>query len=162
MSWEDSRYPQPYGQQQQSPYPKTGPTAYVNDGATSDYDIPPADHGYSYSGHAHDGYAAPAGYSAAPAAYAPGRGNMAYEEGEKSSDGPWYSPKTWGIKAWALVVAIVAILLIVIIVPSVVITKKNRYPDYSPLTYELQDECKLSGAPAVKLSCVIYTRKLSL
>lgn len=55
---------------------------------------------------------------------------------------PWYKPKYWRKRTWAIVVAsIVAVVVIVIVVP-VVVTKKEKYPDYSRLNYTLTDSCK--------------------
>jgi hypothetical protein len=57
---------------------------------------------------------------------------------------PWYKPRYWRKRTWALVVAsIVAIIVIAIAVP-VAVTKnnKNSYPDYTKLNYTLTDSCK--------------------
>lgn len=51
---------------------------------------------------------------------------------------PWYKRKrTWIISAVVLIIAI-----IVAVVAGVLVTKANRYPDYTKLNYSLQDTCK--------------------
>ncbi|KID87651.1 glycoside hydrolase family 16 [Metarhizium guizhouense ARSEF 977] len=52
---------------------------------------------------------------------------------------PWWNPRYWTRKIWIAVVAVVVIVVVVIIAVAVTVTKKNAYPDYSPLTYNLQD-----------------------
>jgi len=51
---------------------------------------------------------------------------------------PW-NPRNWGWKRWAAAGLALAVLIIIIVVPSVVVTRNNRYPDYSRLTYSLKD-----------------------
>lgn len=55
---------------------------------------------------------------------------------------PWWNPRYWTRKIWIAVVAVVVIVVVVIIAVAVTVTKKNAYPDYSPLTYNLQDTCE--------------------
>lgn len=54
-------------------------------------------------------------------------------------------PRRWGKRVWIGLGIVVVIVLAV--VPAVVVTeqKKNRYPDYSPLTYSLSETCKLGA-----------------
>ncbi|EPE33256.1 Concanavalin A-like lectins/glucanase [Glarea lozoyensis ATCC 20868] len=51
----------------------------------------------------------------------------------------WYDVKGWGKKVWIGVAAAVVILIIVIVVPVVVTNKKNKYPDYSRLSYSVSE-----------------------
>lgn len=50
-----------------------------------------------------------------------------------------FDPRAWGKKVWISLALVVVVILAV--VPAVVVTeqKKNRYPDYSPLTYSLSE-----------------------
>ncbi|KAI9744184.1 MAG: hypothetical protein M1818_002336 [Claussenomyces sp. TS43310] len=58
------------------------------------------------------------------------------ENGFRNSGAPWYNVASWSKKKIGLVAAaIVVILVIVIVVP--IETTKNKYPDYSALTYNL-------------------------
>ncbi|KAG6021679.1 hypothetical protein E4U41_002429 [Claviceps citrina] len=53
---------------------------------------------------------------------------------------PWWNPRYWTRKIWIGFVAIVIIIIIVIVAVAVSLGKKNSsYPDYPPLTYNLQD-----------------------
>lgn len=51
----------------------------------------------------------------------------------------WYDAKRWGKKVWIAVAAIIAIVIIIIVVGVVEGEKKNKYPDYSKLSYSLTD-----------------------
>lgn len=53
----------------------------------------------------------------------------------------WYDVKSWGWKAWAGIGAVVAIIIIVVVVAVVEVEKANWYPNYSQLTYTLEDTC---------------------
>lgn len=60
-----------------------------------------------------------------------------------TSENPPYKP--WWKRAWPLLaLAAVVVLVIVIVVPVEVEKKKNRYPDYSQLSYTLADTCMSS------------------
>ncbi|GAB0141724.1 hypothetical protein EsHS_00002306 [Epichloe bromicola] len=53
---------------------------------------------------------------------------------------PWWNPRYWTRKIWIAVVAIVVIIIVVVVAVAVALSKKNNaYPDYAPLTYNLQD-----------------------
>jgi hypothetical protein len=57
-----------------------------------------------------------------------------------TAENPPYKP--WWKRAWPLLaLAAVIVLVIVIVVPVEVEKKKNRYPDYSELTYTLTETC---------------------
>ena len=56
----------------------------------------------------------------------------------------WYDVKRWGKKIWIAVAAIIAIIIIIIVVGAVEGVEKNRYPDYSKLSYSLADTCSFS------------------
>ncbi|KAI1438822.1 concanavalin A-like lectin/glucanase domain-containing protein [Xylaria sp. CBS 124048] len=52
---------------------------------------------------------------------------------------PWYRPRYWRKRTWALVVATIAIVIIIVVVVPVKVVQANRYPDYSKLNYALAD-----------------------
>ena len=54
----------------------------------------------------------------------------------------WYNVKAWGKKIWLGIVVAVIILIIIIAVAVVETNKKNKYPDYSKLTYSVSETCK--------------------
>ncbi|KAH9909969.1 glycoside hydrolase family 16 protein [Xylariomycetidae sp. FL2044] len=53
---------------------------------------------------------------------------------------PWYQPRYWRKRTWAFVVIAIIIAIVVAVVPAVLVTRANRYPDYSQLNYSLADE----------------------
>jgi hypothetical protein len=53
---------------------------------------------------------------------------------------PW-NPRYWGWKKWAALLVALVIIVVVIVVAVVEVEKKNRYPNYSALTYTLADTC---------------------
>jgi hypothetical protein len=55
----------------------------------------------------------------------------------------------WSWKMWAGLIVGVVIAVVVAVIVAVEVTKKNKYPDYSTLTYSLADTCK---HPSAKLS----------
>ena len=61
---------------------------------------------------------------------------------------PW-DIRHWSWKKWAMLIAGVVIIIVIIVVVVVEVTKKNKYPDYSALTYSLADTCTspLSHSP---------------
>ncbi|KAI0910652.1 concanavalin A-like lectin/glucanase domain-containing protein [Ustulina deusta] len=63
------------------------------------------------------------------------RPNMAYAANE-----PWWQPRYWRKRTWAIVGVIVAIIIIIVIVVPVKVAEANRYPNYSKLDYTLADE----------------------
>ncbi|KAI1639680.1 concanavalin A-like lectin/glucanase domain-containing protein [Biscogniauxia mediterranea] len=52
---------------------------------------------------------------------------------------PWWKPKYWKKRTWAIVAVIAAIILVIVIVVPVEVAKSNRYPNYSQLNYSLSD-----------------------
>ncbi|KAI1375269.1 glycoside hydrolase family 16 protein [Hypoxylon crocopeplum] len=66
----------------------------------------------------------------------PRRSNiMSYDARE-----PWWKPKYWRKRTWAIVVAILVVIIVVAVVAPVEVAKANRYPDYTRLNYSLADE----------------------
>jgi hypothetical protein len=59
-----------------------------------------------------------------------------------AEDEPWWKPRYWRKRTWAIVAAIVAVILIIVIVVPVKVAQANRYPNYSKLDYSLVDECE--------------------
>jgi hypothetical protein len=57
--------------------------------------------------------------------------------------GAW-NMRYWSWKKWAALVAGVIIVVVIIVIVVVEVEKKNKYPDYSALTYTLADTCKCS------------------
>jgi hypothetical protein len=47
------------------------------------------------------------------------------------------NPKNWTRRCWVIVAVPLLILLIIVIVVAVVVSRDNRYPDYSKLNYNL-------------------------
>ena len=59
-----------------------------------------------------------------------------------TNKGSRWNPKSWSRKTIILAVVGAIIVLIAIIVGAVEGVKANRYPDYFPINYQLQDTCK--------------------
>lgn len=60
---------------------------------------------------------------------------MGYEANE-----PWWKPKYWRKRTWGIVGALIVIIIVVVIVVAVLVSKANRYPNYTKLSYSLADE----------------------
>ncbi|KAI1466289.1 glycoside hydrolase family 16 protein [Daldinia caldariorum] len=58
----------------------------------------------------------------------------------EQSAAPWWNPRSWRKRTWAIVVAAVVIILVIVIVVPIEVTKANRYPNYTKLNYALADE----------------------
>ncbi|KAL7625149.1 hypothetical protein AAE478_004364 [Parahypoxylon ruwenzoriense] len=65
----------------------------------------------------------------------PPRDNMSYEQHQ-----PWWNPRYWRKRTWAIFAAILVIIIIVAVVTPVEVAKANRYPNYTKLDYTLADE----------------------
>lgn len=61
-----------------------------------------------------------------------------YEKNHSRSSA-WYSVQTWSKRKIGIVAGVVVALLIIIIVVSVIEVRKNRYPDYTALSYTMVD-----------------------
>lgn len=57
---------------------------------------------------------------------------------------PWWKPRYWRKRTWAIVGVVAAVILIIIIVVPIKVAQANRYPNYAKLDYTLVDE--YSGA----------------
>ncbi|KAI0872886.1 concanavalin A-like lectin/glucanase domain-containing protein [Hypoxylon argillaceum] len=66
--------------------------------------------------------------------HAPGTA-MAYP-----GDEPWWKPRYWRKRTWAIVGVVVAVIIVIVIVVPVEVAQANRYPNYSTLDYSLVDE----------------------
>lgn len=64
----------------------------------------------------------------------PPRSNMSRYVGVQ----PWYKRK----RTWVISAVVVVIAIIVAVVAGVLVSKANRYPDYTKLNYSIQDTCK--------------------
>ncbi|KAI0852360.1 glycoside hydrolase family 16 protein [Daldinia vernicosa] len=53
---------------------------------------------------------------------------------------PWWNPRSWRKRTWAIVVVALIIIIIVAVVTPVEVAKANRYPNYTKLNYALVDE----------------------
>ena len=62
-----------------------------------------------------------------------------YDSYEKQTSPAWYNVKAWSKKKMGIVAGIIIVLLIIIIAVAVVEVRKNRYPDYTALSYSLVD-----------------------
>ncbi|KAI0540156.1 concanavalin A-like lectin/glucanase domain-containing protein [Xylaria digitata] len=60
---------------------------------------------------------------------------MAYAGNE-----PWWKPKYWRKRTWAIVGVIIAVIIVIVVVVPVKVAEANRYPNYSKLNYALADE----------------------
>ncbi|KAK4575093.1 hypothetical protein LTR86_000945 [Recurvomyces mirabilis] len=67
-----------------------------------------------------------------------GYGSQSFEKPAPPNGSKW-SPRNWSKKIWIIVGIVAAIIVAVIIIGAVVGTQKSAYPDYSPLSYTLQD-----------------------
>ncbi|KAI1419101.1 concanavalin A-like lectin/glucanase domain-containing protein [Xylaria sp. FL1777] len=70
-----------------------------------------------------------------------------YQRGYKSrpdmvyaGNEPWWKPRYWRTRTWAIVGVAIAVILIIVIAVPVKVTENNRYPNYSKLDYTLADE----------------------
>ncbi|KAI0024534.1 glycoside hydrolase family 16 protein [Xylariomycetidae sp. FL0641] len=111
MGWEESRYPAG----------KAGPAAF---------EVRDADGPVEMFTGPQSGY--PSGYPQEQAYPSAGRRAAAPKQ-------PWYNFRSWGKRTWAIVAVVVVIILIIVIVVPVEVAKANRYPNYSKLSYSLQD-----------------------
>lgn len=59
----------------------------------------------------------------------------------KSQYSNW-DPRGWRKRTWAGVAGVVIVAIVAGVVAGVLVAKANRYPDYSKLTYALEDTCK--------------------
>ncbi|KAI1342054.1 glycoside hydrolase family 16 protein [Xylariaceae sp. FL0016] len=56
-----------------------------------------------------------------------------------AEDQPWWKPKYWRKRTWAIVAVLIAIIIAAAVVAGVLVSKANQYPEYSALSYSLQD-----------------------
>lgn len=71
-----------------------------------------------------------------PPTYTSGIGNRGgYEDKSYSRK----NPRNWSMKCWGIMAATIIVLLIIVIALAVAISRANRYPNYSPLSYALKD-----------------------
>ena len=59
------------------------------------------------------------------------------KEGESLSK---RNPKNWSRRCWIVLAAALIVVLIIIVVIAIVVSRANRYPDYSKLNYNLVDQ----------------------
>jgi hypothetical protein len=76
----------------------------------------------------------------------PPRDNMRQSTGYE----PWWNVRYWRKRTWAIVVVVLVAAIIAGAVAGVLVTKANRYPDYSKLNYTLEDTCK--SLPSLSLA----------
>lgn len=53
----------------------------------------------------------------------------------------WWDVKQWGWKKWAALAAGIIVIIVIGVVAGIESAKLNAYPDYSKLTYTLEDTC---------------------
>jgi len=76
-------------------------------------------------------------------ATSPGASPPAYVTDKPETLEPrWYDFKRWGWKRWAILGAGVVAIIVIVVVAVVEVEKANRYPDYSKLSYSLEDTCE--------------------
>lgn len=68
----------------------------------------------------------------------PPRDNMRQSTGYE----PWWNVRYWRKRTWAIVIVVLVAAIVAGAVAGVLVTKANRYPDYSQLNYSLEDTCK--------------------
>ncbi|WQF79854.1 Putative glycoside hydrolase family 16, concanavalin A-like lectin/glucanase domain superfamily [Colletotrichum destructivum] len=51
----------------------------------------------------------------------------------------WWNPKGWTKRIWAGLAAVVVVIIVIAVAVTVTQNNKNRYPDYSKLSYKLSD-----------------------
>lgn len=51
------------------------------------------------------------------------------------------NPRTWGWKTWTAIAVVAIAVIVAVIVGAVLGVRANEYPNYSALTYTLQDTC---------------------
>ncbi|KAH9989997.1 glycoside hydrolase family 16 protein [Xylariaceae sp. FL0662B] len=73
--------------------------------------------------------------SGSPPRYSPSRADMGHRANQ-----PWYNPKYWRKRTWAIVAIIIIAIIIVVVVTPIEVAKANRYPNYTKLNYTLSDE----------------------
>lgn len=104
----------------------------------------------------------PPAYSEVPL---PPRENMSRRISENA---PWWKPAYWRWRTWAIVAVVLIIAIVAGAVAGVLVTKANRYPDYSKLSYSLAEECKfllledvqpLPMLSALTIKCYRFGRK---
>jgi hypothetical protein len=49
--------------------------------------------------------------------------------------------RQWRKRTWGFIVAALVVIIIIIVVAVVEVNKNNRYPDYTPLKYTIEDTC---------------------
>ncbi|KAI0124388.1 endo-beta-glucanase [Xylariales sp. AK1849] len=52
---------------------------------------------------------------------------------------PWWNARYWRKRTWAAVIIVLVIAIVAGVVAGVLVAKANRYPDYTTLSYSLQD-----------------------
>lgn len=53
---------------------------------------------------------------------------------------PWYDPRGWSLRTKLIVGGVAVAVIVGVVVGAVVGTKRNRYPNYTPLKYRLVDD----------------------
>lgn len=64
----------------------------------------------------------------------PPRDNMGYKYGVET---PWWKRK----RVWVASLVLLVIAVVVAVVAGVLVSRANRYPDYTKLNYQLRDTC---------------------
>lgn len=57
----------------------------------------------------------------------------------KPQEVPWYNPRGWSPRQRLWIISAIVVIIVVVIVGAVEGIKANRYPDYTPLNYQLRD-----------------------
>lgn len=57
----------------------------------------------------------------------------------KPTEIPWYNPQGWSFRKRLIAVCAIVIIIVVVVVGTVEGVRANRYPNYTPLTYQLRD-----------------------
>lgn len=87
-------------------------------------------------GHPHLDDAPPPAYDQVPP-WNKDADNMARAGGAKSPQ--WYNFKSWSVKTWLIIGAVIVVIIVAVVVGAVEGTKANAYPNYKALNYTLSE-----------------------
>lgn len=58
---------------------------------------------------------------------------------------PWWNPRYWARKVWIAIAVVVVIVIVIAVAVGVTVSKNNAYPNYTQLSYKLQDTCMFTN-----------------
>lgn len=60
---------------------------------------------------------------------------------QAASSMPWWNPRYWARKIWIAIAVVVVVVIVIAVAVGVTVSKNNAYPNYTQLSYKLQDTC---------------------